>query len=97
MFDMDNSHENNRRPVASFNPDPRWPSGYFQALEELGVKKAHRPFYAHWVRQFFQLFLKQRRRDLGRTEITAFLNQLRRDPSVAHWQVTLKVGFALED
>jgi len=49
---MNNNHENKRRPVASFNPDPRWPSGHFQALEELGAAQARRRFYAHWVRQF---------------------------------------------
>lgn len=37
--------------IAPFNPDPQWPRGYFQVLEELGVASQRRPFYAHWVRQ----------------------------------------------
>ncbi|MBN1775727.1 MAG: integron integrase [Clostridiales bacterium] len=73
--------------VAPFNPDPRWPSGYFQVLEELGVPSRRRPFYAHWVRQFFKRFLTARRRDLGRSQITAYLQQLSNDPNIADWQV----------
>jgi hypothetical protein len=41
------------RKVAEFNPSPRWPQGYFQVLEEMGVEERRRGFYAHWVRQFF--------------------------------------------
>lgn len=33
--------------VAPFNPNPKWPSGYFQVLEELGVEEQRRPFYAY--------------------------------------------------
>jgi hypothetical protein len=36
-----------RRPIAPLNPDPRWPQGYFQVLEELGVPERRRGFYAH--------------------------------------------------
>ena len=42
-----------RRKVAEYNPSPRWPQGYFQVLEEMGVEERRRGFYAHWVRQFF--------------------------------------------
>ena len=88
MLCMNNSQHSNRRPVAPYNPDPRWPTGYFQVLEEMGITPSRRPFYAHWVRQFFKRFLKHRRRDLGHREITTFLNQLRDDPAIAHWQIT---------
>ena len=54
----------------------------------MGITPSRRPFYAHWVRQFFKRFLKHRRRDLGHREITTFLNQLRDDPALAHWQIT---------
>ena len=54
----------------------------------MGITPSRRPFYAHWVRQFFKRFLKHRRRDLGHREITTFLNQLRDDPAIAHWQIT---------
>ena len=72
-----------KRHPASFNPDPRWPGGYFQVLEELNIPKTRQPFYVHWVRLFFKRFLKRRRRDLGRAELTAFLNLLRKDPGIA--------------
>jgi len=69
---MDDSQQLKRGQVAPFNPDPKWPTGYFQVLEELGVEEARHPFYAHWVRQFFNRQKKRkRRRDLGRTEIAA--------------------------
>jgi integrase len=54
-----------KRHPAPYNPDPRWPGGYFQVLEELNIPKTRQPFYAHWVRLFFKRFLKRRRRDLG--------------------------------
>ena len=38
------------RKVAEYNPSPRWPQGYFQVLEEMGVEERRRGFYAHWVR-----------------------------------------------
>ena len=51
---MNDSQHLKRGQVAPFNPNPRWPTGYFQVLEELGVEEPRRPFYAHWVRQFFK-------------------------------------------
>jgi hypothetical protein len=39
-------------------------------LEKLGVEERRRPFYAHWVRQFFNHQQKRKqRRDMGRREI----------------------------
>jgi len=74
---MDDSQRYRRGVVAAFNPNPRWPSGYFQVLEELGVEEPRRPFYARWVRQFFNRHQGQKRcRDLGRVEIEAFLQAL---------------------
>ena len=76
-----------RRPVRGWNPNPGWPNGYFQVLQELGVDKRYFPFYAHWVRLFFRRHLEGRRRqDLGRPEVRKFLNDLKNDPAVADWQ-----------
>ena len=52
----------------------RWPQGYLQVLEALGIEKQQHSFYAYWVGQFFNQFQRNRRRgDLGRTEMDAFL------------------------
>lgn len=77
-----------RRPVRRWNPNPRWPAGYFMVLEELGVDREHHPFFAHWVRTFFNRYLKGRRRqDLGRPEIRDFLKDLKNDSAVSAWQL----------
>jgi len=76
-----------RRPVAPYNPNPRWPQGYFEVLEDLGIAAKRQPFYAHWVRQFFQQFPGQRRRDLGRPALERFLATLDNQDTVAAWQV----------
>jgi len=79
--------------VAPSNPNPRWPAGYLEVLEELGVAERRRCFYAHWVRQFFNGHQgKRRRRDLGQNDIEAFLETLISDPSVADWQVAQARG-----
>ena len=69
--------------MASFNPNPRWPAGYSEVLEELGIDRARCSFYAHWVRRFFNLHLQsgKRRRDLESSEIKEFLLALKRDPT----------------
>jgi integron integrase len=87
--DMNDSQQLKRGQVAPFNPNPRWPAGYFQVLEELGVEEPRRPFYAHWVRQFFNRHQqnRKRRRALGRDEIEAFVQALSAKAGVADWQV----------
>ncbi|MFH1350725.1 MAG: hypothetical protein ABII26_07270 [Pseudomonadota bacterium] len=56
---MDDSQQLQGGLVAPFNPNPRRPTGYSQVIEDLGVEEPRRPFYAHWVRQFFYpLFLR---------------------------------------
>ena len=76
------------RKVAEYNPSPRWPQGYFQVLEEMGVEERRRGFYAHWVRQFFNRCKgRRRRRDLGRADIERFLAMLRDGGGVEDWQV----------
>ncbi len=88
MKSMNNSQKLKRGKVAPFNPDPMWPAGYFQVLEELGVQERHRPFYTHWVRQFFnRQQTKKRRQDQGRREIETFLQALSAEAGVADWQV----------
>ncbi len=84
---MDASQQNAFRKVAPFKPDPRWPGGYFEVLEELGIEEQRRRFHAHWVRQFFNRYRGRARRELGRTEIEDFLNTLAVDPAVLSWQV----------
>lgn len=93
---MNDRKKPQRVRVAPYNPNPQWPTGYFQVLEELGVEEPRRPFYAHWVRQFFNRHQgRKRRRDLGRVEIEAFLQALAADAGVADWQVA-QAGEALE-
>jgi hypothetical protein len=55
--------------VAAYNPKPEWPKGYFEVLHEMGVPERNRPFYAHWVRQFFNRNAGRPRRELGAVEI----------------------------
>jgi len=40
---MDNKHQN--REAAPYNPDPKWPRGYFEVLEEAGVPEKQHSFY----------------------------------------------------
>ena len=66
----------------------RWPQGYLQVLEALGIEKQQHSFYAYWVGQFFNQFQRNRRGiDLERTEIDAFLQRLTSAPSATDWQV----------
>ena len=82
---MDNEHHNRR--VAPYNPNPRWPRGYFEVLEEAGVPEKQHSFYAQWVRQFFNAELKgRRRRDLRLPDIRSFLGKLQADKAVRKWQ-----------
>lgn len=73
-------------PVAAYDPNPRWPVGYFEVLEEMGVPERERGFYAHWVRQFFNRFPGRKRRDLGPQEIADFLDAMKHDASLESWQ-----------
>lgn len=73
-------------PVAKYDPNPRWPAGYFEVLEEVGVPERERGFYAHWVRQFFNRFPGRKRRDLGPQQIADFLDAMARDPHMEVWQ-----------
>ena len=85
---MNDIRQSKRGRVAPYNPNPRWPTGYFQVLEELGVEEARRPFYAHWVRRFFSSQQKGKpRHELGRGEIEAFIKSLASQSGVADWQV----------
>jgi integron integrase len=79
----------NRPPVAPFNPNPRWPNGYFEVLQELQIPEKQQTFYAQWVRLFFNRLLGNRRRsDLGWREIVAFLDDLSQRDDVETWQLT---------
>ena len=79
---------NGEMQVAEFNPNPTWPGGYFEVLEEVGVAEKYRKFYAYWVRQFFNRYLgSKRRRDLGRIEVAQFLEELRKNERFVDWQV----------
>ena len=75
-------------PVADFNPNPRWPAGFFEVLEEVGIPERERGFYAHWVRQFFNRFPGRKRRELGPQEIADFLHAMEKDSHMEAWQQT---------
>lgn len=76
-----------QQPVARFNPEPRWPEGYFEVLAEAGIPSPERPFHAHWVRQFFNRHPGRARRSLGIREMQRFLAALRDSPAMEPWQV----------
>jgi hypothetical protein len=72
--------------VAPFNPNPKWPGGYFEVLDEAGVPEKQHGFYAHWVRQLFNRYPDRSRRSLGPQEISDFLELIRVEGSAAAWQ-----------
>jgi len=76
-----------RLPVLVFNPNPKWPRGYFEVLLEAGVAERQHSFYAHWVRQFFNRNPGKARRSLGAREMACFLRDLKSDASMEDWQV----------
>ncbi len=76
-----------RRGVAPLNPQPRWPGGYIAVLREAGAQEKTIPHCVAWVRRFFARHPGRRRRDLGRTEIEAFLAETAQRPGVSNWQV----------
>lgn len=73
--------------TAPINPAPQWPSGYIEALREVGAQEKAIPFCIQWVRGFFAEHPGRRRRDLGRPEIEAFLRKVAARPNVTNWQV----------
>lgn len=73
--------------TAPANDAPQWPSGYVDALREAGAQEKAIPFCIRWVLGFFAEYPGRRRRDLGRTEIEAFLRMVAARPNVANWQV----------
>ena len=78
-----------RPPVSPYNPNPQWPKGYFEVLDELQIPAKLQTFFAQWVRLFFNRMLGDRRRqDLGWREIEAFLSDLAGRDEVASWQLT---------
>ncbi|MGB4098935.1 MAG: phage integrase N-terminal SAM-like domain-containing protein [bacterium] len=76
-----------RKPPALSNPEPKWPGGYFEVLIEAGIPERRRPFYAHWVRQFFNRNPSKPRRSLGAVDIARFLQLLKNDPAMNDWQI----------
>lgn len=77
-----------RKPAAPFNPEPKWPAGYFEVLAEAGLPERQHPFYAHWVRQFFNANPGKPRRSLSAGDIARFLQMLKDDPAMNSWQIT---------
>ncbi|MBI5605238.1 MAG: phage integrase N-terminal SAM-like domain-containing protein [Deltaproteobacteria bacterium] len=76
-----------RRGVAPLNPQPRWPDGYIAVLREAGAQEKTIPHCVAWVRRFFAKHPGRGRRELGRTEIEAFLAETAQRPGVSNWQV----------
>jgi integron integrase len=73
--------------VAPLNPQPRWPEGYLTVLRETGAQEKTIPHCLAWVRRFFAKHPGRKRRDLGRTEIEAFLAETAQRPGMSNWQV----------
>ncbi len=73
--------------TAPANPAPQWPLGYIEALREMGTQEKAIPFCIRWVRGFFAEHPGRRRRDLGRTEIEAFLRKVAARANVTNWQI----------
>lgn len=82
------SNPTGRKPPALSNLEPKWPGGYFEVLAEAGIPERQRPFYAHWVRQFFNRNPSKPRRSLGAVDIARFLQLLKNDPAMNDWQIT---------
>ncbi len=76
-----------RKVPVLFNQTPRWPSGYFEVLEEAGVPEKEHPFFVHWVRRFFNCNPGKSRRSMGTVELQRFLADLRKDKAMRQWQV----------
>jgi hypothetical protein len=45
--------QNEGRPAAPENPEPRWPEGYMEVLRGAGAKEVAIPHCMAWVRRFF--------------------------------------------
>ena len=69
--------------TAPTNSEPKWPSEYIQVLREAGAQERTIPFCIRWVRGFFAEYPGRRRRELGRTEIEAFLRKTAARPAPA--------------
>lgn len=67
--------------------EPVWPDGYVRMLREAGAKDVTIPHCVAWVRRFFAANPGRRRRDLGRTQIEAFLSSVAARPGISNWQV----------
>ena len=76
-----------QRGVAPLNPDPKWPQGYIAVLREAGAVEKTISFLLTWVRRFFARFPGRNRRDLGRSEIEAFLGESSQRQEVSNWQI----------
>jgi len=76
-----------KKILAPYQRKPQWPQGYYAVLADMGVKRNHFRFYSHWVREFFKQHPGRRRRDLGRTEIEAYLRDLLDTKGIQNWQV----------
>ena len=62
--------------LSPYNPNPVWPDGYFDLLQEAGVHEDLFMIYANWVRDLFKHNPGKTRRSLGADEIKVYLHQL---------------------
>ena len=76
-----------QRGVAPLNTNPKWPDGYVSALREAGAQENMIPFLITWVRRFFAHFPGRNRRDMGRSEIEAFLSEMALRSDISNWQI----------
>lgn len=79
--------QSNCLTTAPMNSAPKWPEGYVEVLREAGAQEKTIPFCIGWVRRFFAAHPGRQRRDLGRTEIEAFLTEVATNSGTGNWQV----------
>jgi len=79
--------QDGNRAAAPFNAQPRWPEGYIRVLRDAGAQEKTIPYCVGWVRRFFAENPGRKRRDLGRTEIEAFLSGLATRRGMTNWLI----------
>ena len=79
--------QNDQQVASPLVTEPKWPEGYVEVLREAGAQEKTIPFCIGWVRRFFARFPGRPRRELGRTEVEAFLSEAAARPGISNWHV----------
>ncbi len=80
-------HHDGMRTVVPMHTEPQGQAGYETALREAGAQEKNIPFCIGWVKQFFAAYPGRKYRELGRTEIEAFLVALAARSHASNWQI----------